>query len=149
MPLGLIRYTWPLAFKFPRICVPLLPRMRLSAMALDDGCRKLTVSCAAMLKLCQLRERFWLDCWMVVVALDWEMLPVPETTCPPVGEACASGANASKSAVAMSLRLSSGFLRALVVFSATVTQVLSTWLQTRWLMRFFEAWRFMFPRAFH
>ena len=61
MPSGLMRYTWPLAFKCPRIWLPPAPTMRFTATALADGCTKVTVSSGAMSKLCQLTARFWVD----------------------------------------------------------------------------------------
>ena len=71
---------------------------------------------------------------MLVVDPDWVMLPVPETTCPPMGAACARGAKASRIAVASALRLSAGFfLRVLVEFAAVVPHVLCAVLKTRYL----------------
>ncbi len=52
--------------------------MRLTAIALAEGCTKLTLSCAPTLKLFQFREAFWLDWVMVVVAPFWEMLAAPD-----------------------------------------------------------------------
>jgi len=45
------RPTSPLALMCPKISEPLLPEMRLTAIAVAEGCRKLTVSCDPTLKL--------------------------------------------------------------------------------------------------
>ncbi len=136
MPFGLIRNTCPLAFNWPRIWLPLVSKMRLTAIAEADGCTKSTVSCGAMLKVFQSSDKFWLPCLMVVVLPDWLMVPVPDTTCPPVGPARANGemkvTAVSDKAAAASLR------RALLpplprprVISATATQEFVTRLHTR------------------
>ena len=127
MPLGLIKYTCPLALRCPRIWLPLVSTMRFTAIALAEGCTKFTVSCLAMLKLCQLSDRFWLDCVMVVVWADCTILPAPETTCPPTGAACAKLA-VSDRAAATSLRLEP--LPRPRADSATATQAFETWFQT-------------------
>ena len=102
--------------------------MRLTAMALAEGCRKFTVSCGAMLKLFQKSDRFWLDCLMVVVTPDWEMLPEPAATCPPFGAAWARAAQSDRAA-AISLRLDR--LPRPRANAATATEVLYTWLPIR------------------
>src|SRR5512135_2897773 len=103
--------------------------MRLTAMALAEGCTKFTVSCAVVLKLCQLRERFWLDWLMVVVLPDWLMLPLPAVTCPPVGAASAAGTmRTSANAPAIRLHPEPDLPRPLA-FSATAIHAFSTWLQ--------------------
>ncbi len=110
--------------------------MRLTATLLAEGCTKSTVSCAPILKVFQFSERFWLPCLMVVVEPAWLIVPLPDTTCPPVGPASANGeikvTAVRDSAAAASLR------RALLpplprprVVSATATQLLVTRLQTR------------------
>src|SRR5262249_3870111 len=127
IPFGLMRYTCPLAFRCPRIEVPLLPRMRFTAMALAEGCTKSTVSWDPMLKLCQLSDRFWLDCRIVVMLPDWEMLPAPATTWPPGGPACATTAPSDR-AGATSLLLA--HLPLARVVSATGTHAPIASLQT-------------------
>jgi len=97
-------------------------------MAAADGCRKFTVSCGATLKLFQLSDRFGLDCWMVVVAPDREMLPAPEPTCPSIGAAWPVAAQ-SDSAAATSRRLDP--LPRPVADSATATQAFDNSLQIR------------------
>ena len=89
MPFGLIKYTWPLAFSWPKICVALVSKMRLTAIAAAEGWTKLTIWLAAILKLFQFSDRFWLFCWIVVVVPVWAMLPDPAVTTPPLGLACA------------------------------------------------------------
>ena len=74
-----------MAFNCPRIRVPLVSKMRLTATDVLEGCTKLTVSCARILKLCQSSDNCWLDCVTVVVASDCVMAPVPEDISPPVG----------------------------------------------------------------
>src|SRR5580692_4314314 len=133
IPFGLIKYTWPLASKCPRISLPLLLEMRLTATADADGCRKSTVACEPMLKLSQSIATSALDCLMSVVLPTWVMLALPDTTFPPSGwlvalklvgphtgvaqgeaagaacisggAACPSGASASEIAAATKLRL--------------------------------------------
>ena len=107
-----------------------MSKIRFTAIAVADGWRKLTVSCAATLKLCQLSERFWLAWVMLVLAPDCTMLPVPATTCPPEGAAIVWAENIvlSERAAAMSLRLE--FLPRPLAVSATATQAFCTWLQT-------------------
>lgn len=89
MPLGLIRYTCPFALRLPRIWLPLPPSTRFTAIALAEGCTKLTVSPLPMLKLFQFRERFLLACVTVVTAPDWLMALLPTVTTPPEGAASA------------------------------------------------------------
>jgi hypothetical protein len=155
VPFGLIKYTWPLASKCPRIWLPLVLEMRLTATADAEGCRKSTFSCEPMLKLSQSIATSALDCLMSVVLPTWVMLALPDTTFPPSGwlvalkvvgphtgaahgavacagggAACASGASASEIAAARRLRLAfdrarPDFPRPLAV-SATGTQVLRT-----------------------
>src|SRR4051812_44981266 len=73
--------------------------MRLTAIALAEGCTKLTLSCAPTLKLFQVSEAFWLDWVMVVLAPLWEMAAEPEVTWPSTGPACAVAAPSSNTAV--------------------------------------------------
>src|SRR5450830_2106451 len=96
--------------------------MRLTAIALAVGCTKFTVSCGAILKPFQVSDRFWLDCVMVVVAPDCEMLPAPDATCPPTGAACASDAPPSANAAAIAISLRRDPLPLPRVVSATATQ---------------------------
>ena len=110
--------------------MPLVSRMRLTAIAAADGCRKSTVSCGATLKLFQLSDRWWLDCRMVVVAPDCVMLPVPETSDAPTGAAWPVAAyNGSDSDSATSLRIDA--LPRPLADSATAIQVFSSSLQIR------------------
>ena len=105
-PLGLISQTWPLALILPRIWLPWVSKMRLTANALADGWTKLTVSLLATLKLCQLMESLSLA-WLIVVVLPFAlMLPLPPTSCPPWGAAPAPSLRLSKPAT--SAALSSG-----------------------------------------
>nr|WP_254257899.1 hypothetical protein [Methylobacter tundripaludum] len=104
--------------------------MRLTAIAAVLGCWKLTVSLGAMLKLCQLADRFWLVWLIVVVSPDWLILPAPETICPPVGSACPAAAKRNNGAIS-SLRLGLEPLPRLLLFSATATKACFTSLQTR------------------
>src|SRR5690606_41907536 len=107
--------------------------MRLMAIALAEGCTKLTLSCAATLKLCQLSDRFWLDWLMVVVAPDCTIPPAPATTCPPCGAATAMPAASDNGRASNRLREPVPRPRA---GSATATQHHPTRLQTRRKMRF-------------
>src|ERR1700722_7602644 len=129
MPFGLIRYTCPLALRCPKICVPLVSKILLIAMASADGCRKFTVSCGAMLNVFQSSERFVLVWWMVVVRPDWETLPTPEMIWPPLGAACAKGPQ-SNTAAARKL-LPDVDLRRVRVVSATAIQAPTVRLQMR------------------
>ena len=56
-PWGLMRNTWPLAWRLPRMRLPLTSAMRLTAMAEALGWLKRTVSAAATSKVAQLSER--------------------------------------------------------------------------------------------
>src|SRR3984957_14612278 len=85
MPFGLIKYTWPWASKCPRIWLPLVLEMRLTATADAEGCRKSTLACEPMLKLSQSIATSALDCRMSVVLPTWVMLALPDTTFPPSG----------------------------------------------------------------
>src|ERR1700683_5115693 len=129
MPFGLIRYTCPLALRWPKICVPLVSKILLIAMASAEGCRKSTVSCGAMLNVFQSSERFVLVWWMVVVRPDWEMVPAPEMICPPLGAACATGPESNTAAVRK--LLPDGDLRRLRVVSATAIQASTVQLHIR------------------
>ena len=104
MPFGLIRKTWPLAFRCPRICVPLVSKMRLTAIALDDGCTKSTVCCGAMLKVAQLSDSVGLSCVMVVTAPDCAMRPLPAITFPPKGSPACTKVAPSNRVAAISAR---------------------------------------------
>src|SRR5579872_1121864 len=86
MPLGLIRNTWPLAVRVPKIWLGFWSKMRLRAAEDCDGCRNCTVWLAPMLKLDQLMIS-WFDCWLICVlfAFGAVMVPRPPTTCPPWG----------------------------------------------------------------
>ena len=65
----------------------MVSNIRLTAIASAEGWTKFTVSCDAMLKLCQLSDS-WLVAWlMVVVAPELLMLPAPDVICPPIGAA--------------------------------------------------------------
>ena len=76
--------------------------MRLTASALVEGWKKLTLSALATLKLCQVSDSLSLA-WLMVVVL-WPalplvlILPLPDTMCPPVGAACAYGLNRNRKA---------------------------------------------------
>ena len=129
MPFGLIKYTCPLALRWPSIWLPLVSKMRFTAIAPAVGCTKLTVSCAPMLKLFQFNARFWLDCVIVVVAPDVAMLPTPDASCPPAGAASAAPAALMASATDASFRLA--LLPRPRDFSATATHAFNTWLQMR------------------
>jgi hypothetical protein len=101
--------------------------MWFTATAVVDGCTKSTVSWGATLNVCQLSERFWLDCVTVVVFPELLICPVPDTTCPPLGPACATAA-VSERAARVSLRPDPFFLPRAI--SETATQPLRRWLQT-------------------
>ena len=100
MPLGLTRYTWPLALSWPKICVALWSLMRLSAWLLLPGCTNWTVASRPMPKLLQFVTSLS-DAWFTVSVLpDCWMLPVPRTICPPVGSVVAAGGAAPLPALA-------------------------------------------------
>src|SRR4051812_17877567 len=101
------------------------------------GWTKLTVSAAAILKVLQLRARFWLD-WLTVIDWPlWAMGPEPGATWPPEGKASGVPATAtadSRTAAVMAVRSrpprAPPFRRALAV-SAAATQALRRVLKTR------------------
>ena len=134
-PLGLMSQTWPLADRRPRICEPLTSAMRFTAMAAAPGWTKLTLSCAATLKLLQLSSAVGLACWTVVVAPLRVTVAVPATTLASCGAEWARASD-SESAVAVSTRARRDlpWPRA---FSAQATQAQRAWFQTRryvWFM---------------
>ncbi|OIQ81798.1 hypothetical protein GALL_364300 [mine drainage metagenome] len=110
-------------------------------MAALDGCTKFTVSLGAILKPCQLSDRVGLTCPMVVVAPDREMLPLPDTTCPPTGAACAKAVSHSKVNAVTSLRFVA--LSCPVAVAATAALAPGASPHTSWQRRLIDAWRFM------
>src|SRR6218665_3365485 len=100
--------------------------MRLTAIELAEGWTKFTTSWELVLKDCQFRDRFWLDCVTVVVLPLWLTVPLPAVTCPPVGPAHAAWPAVIKTAVSKA-RLAA--LPLPLVHSETTIQVCWTWLQ--------------------
>src|SRR5678815_3689766 len=88
-PLGLVRNTWPLAVRRPKISDGLFPSTRLRATADELGWLKLTHALEPIEKLCQFRIAFC-DVWSIcsLLVLD-EMLALPAATLPPVGSVLA------------------------------------------------------------
>src|SRR2546421_5116397 len=88
-PFGLVRKTWPLAVRRPKISDGLLPRTRLSAIAEELGWLKLTQAPEPMENVSHCRIAFCVD-WSIcsLLALD-EMVALPEVTLPPVGSVLA------------------------------------------------------------
>ena len=135
-PFGLMRKTWPLASMRPRIRLPLVSAMRLTAMDVVEGWTKSTVSCLPTLKLAQPSDRLALDCLMVVTAPDCVIVPLPAVTCPPLGVALAIDASAARAVIDRAGRASRRrVLRPLLprprAVSATAIHPFATWLQTR------------------
>lgn len=93
-PWGLIKNTWPLAFRWPRICEPSLPVTRLSATDDAPGWRKLTWAFLPILNVSHVAIRRSLP-WFTVRTLPLlVMVPLPATTWPLVGKALLSRASA-------------------------------------------------------
>src|SRR5438093_2377208 len=85
-PFGLLRNTWPLAVRRPKISDGLLPRTRLSAIAEELGWLKFTQAFEPIEKLFHSRIAFWLA-WStcILFAPGREMVALPAVTWPPVG----------------------------------------------------------------
>src|SRR5207244_3981189 len=84
-PFGLVRKTWPLAVRRPKISERLLPTTRLRAIAEELGWVKLTQAFEPIEKLSHCRIAFC-EYWSIcsLFALD-EIAALPAVTLPPVG----------------------------------------------------------------
>src|SRR5258706_9054557 len=84
-PFGLVRKTWPLAVRRPKISEGLLPITRLSAIAEELGWLKLTQAPEPIEKLSHCRIAFCVD-WSICILLPLdEMVALPAVTLPPAG----------------------------------------------------------------
>src|SRR5436190_11023954 len=88
-PPGLVRNTWPLAVRRPKISDGLVPMTRFSATAEELGWLKFTHALEPMEKVSQFRIAFcvyWSICSLLVPD---EMVALPDVTVPPVGSVLA------------------------------------------------------------
>ena len=83
--MGLIRNTWPLEVRLPKIADASGPSTRFRATELLLGCTKTTLPPWPMEKLCQLIAVFRVDWLIVIVPGPVVMVASPATTDPPVG----------------------------------------------------------------
>ena len=88
-PFGLIRNTWPLEVRLPKIADASIPSTRFRATERLFGWTKTTLPPWPMEKVCQLIATFWVDWLIVIVPGLVAIVAPPAVTDPPVGSVCA------------------------------------------------------------